>query len=382
MHNLTRDELKELMTQGSGFCVSLFMPTHRAGREVQQDPIRFKNLLREAEDRLIAAGQQATEAEGLLKPARQILNDSDFWRHQSDGLAVYLSSEMFRYYQLPLSFQELVIVSHRFHCKPLLRLANGDRQFYLLALSQHQVRLLEATAHRIGEIKLENIPNGIEEILQYYDLEERLLHARALGGRSNRATVFHGHGAENDKIKTHLLEYFRQIDEGLKGWLKNRRSPLVLAGVDYLFPLYREANTYPYLLSEGVAGNPEKLNLQELHKRALGIVEPYFLRAQQEAMDQYRQLAGSGRASDDLETVLEAAYHGQVESLFIADGVQQWGRFDPEQKQTTWHEAAEPGDEDLLDVTARYTFLNGGTVYLVEPQQVPSGRLLAAVFRF
>lgn len=33
--------------------------------------------------------------------------------------------------------------------------------------------------------------------------------------------------------------------------------PLVLAGVEYLLPIYRRANTYPYLLDGGVTGNPE-----------------------------------------------------------------------------------------------------------------------------
>lgn len=34
----------------SGCCVSLFMLTHRAGRNTEQGPIRFKTLLREVEE--------------------------------------------------------------------------------------------------------------------------------------------------------------------------------------------------------------------------------------------------------------------------------------------------------------------------------------------
>ena len=41
-----------------------------------------------------------------------------------------------------------------------------------------------------------------------------------------------------------------------------------------------------------------------------------------------------------------------------------------------------PGDEDLLDLAAIQTILNGGTVYVVEPEQVPGQTLLAAVFRY
>jgi hypothetical protein len=40
------------------------------------------------------------------------------------------------------------------------------------------------------------------------------------------------------------------------------------------------------------------------------------------------------------------------------------------------------GNEDLLDASDVHTLLNGGTVYAVEPEQVPGGSLLAAIFRY
>jgi len=48
-------------------------------------------------------------------------------------------------YRLPLEFESLVVVGDRVHLKPLLSLFFGDRYFYLLALSQNQVRFFQAT---------------------------------------------------------------------------------------------------------------------------------------------------------------------------------------------------------------------------------------------
>lgn len=45
MDLLNLEELKALVGRNVGACVSLFMPTHRAGAETRQAPIRFKNLL-------------------------------------------------------------------------------------------------------------------------------------------------------------------------------------------------------------------------------------------------------------------------------------------------------------------------------------------------
>jgi hypothetical protein len=50
MSILGRDELNALMTPSAGWCVSLYMPTHRTWKDTRQDPIRFKNLLRPAEE--------------------------------------------------------------------------------------------------------------------------------------------------------------------------------------------------------------------------------------------------------------------------------------------------------------------------------------------
>ncbi|HEU19168.1 MAG TPA: hypothetical protein ENO00_07295, partial [Deltaproteobacteria bacterium] len=183
MNIITLDELKVLLAGQQGLCVSLFMPTHRRGRETEQDPIRFKNLLRQAEEHLQSKGLRSPEAMEMLKPAQRLLNDPVFWRHQSDGLAVFVSSEGCRHYSLPLLFEELAVISDRFHLKPILPLFTGDGHFYILALSQKQVRLLEGTRYTVDEIDLEGMSTSIAEVLQYERFEKQLqFHTGTAGG--------------------------------------------------------------------------------------------------------------------------------------------------------------------------------------------------------
>jgi hypothetical protein len=383
MDALSRDELKALMEQPVGGCVSLYMPTHRAIPEAYQDPIRFRNLLNQAEERLMAGGMRAPEAKELLKPAQQLAGANDFWRHQSDGLALFLSPAGLRHYRLPVTCAELVVASDRFHLKPLLRLLSSDGRFFVLALSKNEVRLLEGTRDAVSEINLENVPSNLAQILQHYDFEKQLqFRSTASAARGRPAAAFHGHGAGTDEEKDKIRQYFRQVDEGLRELLKTERAPLVLAGVESLFPLYREVNSYPHLLAEGVTGNPDKLSARELHQQAWKLAQPQFLKGQQEAAARYSGLAGTGRASSDLKEVAVAAYGGRIESLLVATGVQRWGRFDPQQGALDLHEQAQPGDEEVLDFIALRTFLSGGDVYAVEPEQVPGGGPIAAVFRY
>ncbi|UCF67768.1 MAG: hypothetical protein JSV80_00230 [Acidobacteriota bacterium] len=100
-------------------CLSIYMPTHRYGREVQQGPVRLKNLLREAERRLEANAVKAAEAAELLAPVRQLLYDEAFWTQQSDGLALFLAPGSWRRYRLPVGFEEKVVYGERIQVKPL-----------------------------------------------------------------------------------------------------------------------------------------------------------------------------------------------------------------------------------------------------------------------
>lgn len=378
-----RDELKTLTGVQADQAVSIYLPTHRAMPETQQDPVRFRNLLAEAENRLLTAGSGKSAARALLAPARKLLEDSEFWRQQSDGLAVFVAPDCLRFYRVPLSFSELVVVAGRFHLKPLLRLYANDGRFYLLALSQNEVRLFLGTQHSINELFLSDVPRNLAAALASDDPQRQLqFHTGAPHGSGRRAAVFHGHGVGIDDDRDRLLRYCREIDAGLRPLLREEAVPLLLAGVEHLFPIYAEVDTSRNLLREGIAGNPELLSASELHQRAWQIVAPYFQKIQDEAKAGYQQLAGTGRTSSDLREIIPAAVGGRVAVLFVASDVQRWGCVDDDHNIVELHDEALPGDEDLLDLAAVQTLINGGDVFVVTPRTVPGKALLAAVYRY
>jgi len=383
MHLLSKEELRTLMEKPEGWCVSMYMPTHRSFPETKQDPIRFKNLLREAEERLKAAGLRSPDAKKMLKQAQPLLKDSLFWQHQSDGFAAFVHSGGFSHYRLPLRLDELVVVADRFHIKPLLSLFSNDGRFFLLALSQNEVRLFLCSRYSTSELELEGVPESLSEALMYDDPEKQLqFHTRTPTVGGGRAAIFHGHGAGTDDAKNNILRYFQQVDQGLREILREERGPLILAGVDYLFPIYREANSYSHLMDTGIAGNPEGWKAEELHAQAWKIVESHFLKAQEDVLAQYEQLKGSGRTSNDLKAIVQGAYEGMIDTLFVAAGIQRWGCYDSGMRTVHLHPHAEPGDEDLIDFAAVHTIFNRGTVYPMKPEDVPDRGAVAGIFRY
>jgi hypothetical protein len=380
---LSRNELYRLFEPTAKPCVSLYLPTHRSGPEIQQDPIRLKNMLREAEERLLAFGLRLPEAAALLKPAWRLQSDALFWRHQREGLAIFLSPEAEVHYRLPLRFSELAVVGDRFHVKPLLSFFAGDGRFHILALSQNEVRLLEGSRYSVSEVELDEMPSGLKDVLGLEAREKQLqFHTRAPGVTGARAAVFHGHGPGGEESKEQLLRYFRKIDAALVEYLREESSPLVLAGVEYYFPIYREASNYPHLVTGGVAGNPETEAIDELHARAWSLVGPSFERGRQEAQARYRALAGTGRTSNHLNEAVLASIAGRVDVLFVAVGVQVWGKLEEASGQIVRHDAPQSGDFDLLDLAAVRTFVQGGTVYALPTERMPDESPLAAILRY
>lgn len=378
MSGISINDVKTLFKKQEVNCVTIYMPTHRGGADVQQNPIRLKNLLRAAEEKLAASGLKAQEVEKLLEPLQGLLRNNPFWKQQSDGLAVFLSTGAFQYYCLPVSFKESVMVADRFHIKPLLSFFSSDGRFYVLALSQNRIRLLRGSKHGIGEIELEDVPRNIAETLKY-DVFEKQLHSHpaTTGGTGPR-----GSSSWTDFTTENILRYLKQVDRGLKTILREEKAPMVFAGVDYVHAIYREANSYPYLVDKSIAGNPDGLSAEELHKQAWDIVEPYFKRTQEEALALYRQSLGTGLSSGNIKEIVPAAYDGRIGFLFAAVGIEQWGIFDRDTNSVNLHEEHRPGGIDLMDSTVIRTLMSGGTVFPMNLKDMPDREPIAAVFRY
>ncbi len=380
MNLLSKEELQSLFNFSNKLCVSIYMPVEKAGTETRQNPIRFKNLLAEAESKLIDAGLSTPEAEEFLQAAKALIDNYDFWQHQEAGLACFISKNEMHYYCLPHNFSQLVEVSNRFHLKPLLPLITGDNKFYLLALSQNKIRLFQGNSYSIQELDLpEDVPASLSEALRYDDPEKQLQYHTV---KSEGSSIYHAQGVGNTDNKNEILRYFQQVDRGLKSFLHEEQVPLILVGVEYLLPIYQEANSYPHLYSEGVTGNPENVSPKELHQQAWQVIKPHFQTAKQEAISQYKELLATNQSSSDIKQIVPAAYHGQIDTLFITQDLQHWGNFDPESHSIQLANNSSKENFDLLDFAAIHTFLQGGMVYLMPTEKMPHGNSIAAIFRY
>lgn len=400
MDLFNRDNLERLAELEDDICISLYMPTHRYESNWSQNPTRLKNLLRNAQIQLRDQGYRGKEVDEILSEARQQLDRAEFWRGMSNGLAVFITEENTEFFRLPLTFDEIVIVNNQFHLKPLFPLIATNNRFYLLALSKNDVRLYQGTHQAISEVKAAEIPADILEAVQMYDdteedgrLEARTQNQRGQGAERNRSDAPHqprqGHGVTSedlsDEPQIELKRFFREVNESVSDYLGEEKVPLILASVKEYLPIYKEVNTYQHLVEDQiVSGNPESLNMKELHQKAWRIVEPVFLEAQEKEKERFEQLyyQEGGLASGDFHEIIPASAYGRVDTLFVPVEEHRWGRFDPDANTVEIHESQQPGDGDLLNYAAVQSYLNGGSVHALRSANMPEGRGIAATFRY
>ena len=389
MDQFSRHELRSLIGARQHACVSMFLPMHRKARDVNENRIRAKNAIGTAEQQLLELGVAATAARAILQPARDLEANNDFWLRQSDGLAVFAGPEEFHTFRAPLNFVEAVHVGHRFHVRPLLPLVQGDGTFYILAASQKLVRLFRGTHYSVSELEVESLPQNLQEALNVDEWKAELTHQSFPAIRVGRegATVsqgFHGHGNSADVTKNdELREFFVRINDGLDEFFGEESDPLVFAGVEYLFPIFRDACHYRRLVRTPITGNPDGLSAEELHGKAWQLVEPLFQQGRESSLQRFGDGVSHGMGGYDAHEILEAARIGRVDTLLINRQSALWGLVDEERGSVTPLEHnGKAGAVDLVDYAATQTLLTGGSVYEIEPERMPNGAPMAAIYRY
>jgi hypothetical protein len=397
MDVITRDELKTLRQVNEDPCISLFMPTNREWDKLDQDVIMFKNHIQKLEKVLKERNMNTREIEKMLKPAFNLIEDREFWNHQTEGLAVFMNRNEFRTYRVPISVKEDLIVSFRYKLKPLLPILSGDGRYYVLCLGKKNIYLYQGSRFSLQEIKLpKDTPESLDQLFEWEDPQaDPTLHFH--GGSTNQVNVgpssiskdksgmFHGHGdnaADATDPKLRVLDFFRLIDKGVCEKIGQENAPLVLAAIDVHIPVYKEANNYSNLHEVALNYNPMEYSVKELHEATWEIVKPLFDRAEKSAREKFNQFLGNGRASNNFREILKNSFSNKIETLFVATSDQKWGKYDLEKDNLRIDEHPSADNEDLVDLIALQALEEGAQVFTMDQLDIPDSESVAAVYRY
>ena len=372
MDVITNQDLELLTQERTGMCVSLYLRTHPSGSE--QDSMNLSNMLAAVQDELVAQGMDRQAVRSFVRPGRALVSNNAFWQAPGRGLAVFLADGFFRSYRLPIAFDDTLVAADRFLLKPLLPLLTKETDYYLLVLSQSKIRLFHGNRFGLDKVMVPGVPEGVIEAVTQEQNEAY-----------QRSDLRSGKGAARvaRRDDENISQYFPAVNKGLYDLLQDKDLPLVIAGVDYLLPLYRQVNTCSGLLPVEIKGDLDALRAEALHQKAWPLIDPLVRKNRAEALEELEGAIGTKKASSSTPGIVAASYQGKVSTLALSNKNHAWGVVDRFKGGTVSRMGGreEAGCEDLYDLAAFYTLLKGGKVFVVEGNAVFEGVSIAAMLR-
>ena len=361
----------ELAATSGRDLISIFIPTHRRGRDVAQDRIRLKNRLSEVEAELDGLGWKGRDRSNRLAMAEALLDDREFWEHQDEGLALYIGEDGDI---TPISTShphETSTIMPVFLLRPLLSELD-DTPALVMALSRDEVALFTATERSVERMDT-NLPS-FGEVNWFVDREtQRQQHPDRAGTSRNR----HGHDP-SERSDEDLRRFLREVAAAVPH--ADRANPLVVLGDGDLvsrFANLSERST----MSPDNSGISSPFSEDEVLELTQAVLADQASERSVAGIAEAAEQVGIGNATRDITEALPAAVSGRVGRVVIhRQAAPVWGRLDMSTLEVGTSEEKRPGDVDLLDRLVVESRAHGAEVASVESEI--EGSAFVAIYRF
>jgi hypothetical protein len=352
-------------------CLTITLPTHRTHPDNRQDPIRVKQLVKQATDRLNREFSRR-ESGALLARLDELVGHIDY-EHARDGLVLAVNADMACEYMVPFALAERVVVDETFFTRDLVRASTRTYRYWVLSLSEKSTRLFEGTREDLDEITTGGFPMvhtgpGGEAPLPRGDGESISRH---------RGVNISRHRDERHR------QFFRAVDQALRPFVAADPLPVALVGVDRYLAFFQEVSSRLDIIAS-VRGNYDQLTAHDLGRVVWPAVADAFATRRREVLDRLEQAFSERRAAFTLDEVWHLASLGQGETLVVEDGyhqparVAENGRLDLDVRDPT-----APGVlDDAVDELIETVLAKGGRVVFVEDGALSARGRIALILRY
>ncbi len=364
----TLPEVQKLFAARHTPSVSLYLPTSPDSGADDSARTRLGQLFKKAEEQLSDADTAKRTLWPLEEHIEHLMEDDDFWAHQANSLAVFLTPETMRTFRLPNHLNEAVQVSDRFFLKPLLRAVSVPQHAFVLALEENGVRLIEVTGDLpAAEVRVPALPKDAASANKTASVNSRSASGRIQGG-------------EGQKVL--LRNYARQIDAALRPVLAGRSEPLIIAAADPMVSIFRSVNNYSHLADAVIETSPARMTPAELSDHARPILDTLHAQTISEVHELYATRENEGRATTQVARAARAATFGAVDTLLVDIDDVVHGTVDDQSGEVTFADGPSAGTYGVVDEIAGRVLASGGRVLAVRRDEIPEKAALAAVLRY
>ncbi|MBZ5611897.1 MAG: hypothetical protein LAP38_26855 [Acidobacteriia bacterium] len=380
LESLELKDLQDLMRSG-GPCVTLLLPAYRPGAQAKSMAAILKSSLQEAAAQLAARKVPESEVKDLLAPLQELAREDELLAGSHWGRVIFRAPDVLQQFELFESVGQSLTVGGCFDIRAILNDLHRPAEFYILKLSKKNVALLRcAHLHAEPAALPKGVPQTLEEVLEFEQPDHGLVNRSAAGPSvGTMGGVSFGTGSGRETQHTYLADFYKAVDRGIGQLLNGNKAPLVLAGVTEDVSSYRLINTYKKLMETSIQGSAgDWISNEDLLRQAHAIIQAHQTERAAAELVEYRERSSPARFSTDVDTILRAAADGRVHRLYIDKLARRPGVFQGAKRGGRW----DWGQEDLLNIAAVETVLQGGMPFALPPDCMPDGAAAAAVFRY
>lgn len=355
-----KEEVRKLMALEEGTVLSLYQHTHRRGPDVDQGPIQFKNLMREAEEKLEPHLERGVLPR-IMEKLEQIQRNTDFWRHRTEGLALFVVGEEVYTFDLPEHVQNKVYVAQVPHVLPLIEVYQKLNPHYVLELYKDKFTLYHGDGQQLEELDSEDLPKAFRELFDDLDSESKFHAGSSAGGRS--ISAMHGIRTKPEEAEKDKDKYYHYLSNNLTPLLKDLDEPVILAGLTENIADYRQVIDDKIYADEALDKPIRDLGEDGYAQRVREILDKKYKQRVDGLMESLERALANGGASTVQEEIRSALEMGRVESLLIRT------EFKEDSRQQ-------------LDQLVHATYAQGGDVIMVPVTTDAMDKSLAALYRY
>lgn len=378
---LTRDTLLELIETASPPAVTITFPTFRSAPDTQQNPVRYRNMLRDAENRLAGNGaRRGDPMADAFAEAWAYAEEPHTFAKPRDGMALFLCSQMCRIEKLAFSPPESLHIGQTFAVRPFFHLMKDREKFLVLAAAYGHVQFYESDGATISSIGDEGLRETIDQILAKTMIDNSIGFHTVVAGQASK---FHALGESPADTAEDLRKEFaaRVARVADAACAKRNHPPLVVVADDRLLGEIQANSKTEMIATPETRVPPSELGEDDLLALANDALAPRREDAVKRRIEEFRAHYGdpeSEKAATNPAKIALAAISGRIDALFVTPSADLRGELDRETGEIRF--AGQRGD--LIDDMARAAITAQGDIIEVPEGTLPKNAPVGALFRW
>lgn len=383
------EELEALAKKRGGMRVSIYCPVERSAPESEQNPVRLRALIDEANQQLVDNGLSPEKAEEFLHPLSSLVQTPEALLTEGEALAFFLDGESALQLELPYTEAPSCRTSNQFAIKPLLPLLQWNPSFTAVCINRGKVRVFRGNRAGIESVQVPEMPEQLEDITAIDDPEKTTQHHTAKTGSDQGApgsapvAQMHGQGLPSDLEDHQLDRFFRSVSKALHAYLSGHDDYLVLFGVEENIGLFKSMDEWKEREVLSKSEDPHLWDASQIKEEALDLLKPYAAEEMDSRLDRLREARNKENGIFELSECAMAAATGRIELAAVAEDREVTGICDvDEMKVKIITEGDAPCAHDLYDFIASETIRHGGEVCSLDAAVIPGDEGVAATVRF